>query len=82
MKAAWVTFRILRLGLWVVTAAYYVRFFMNRGDFLTSFGHLQTATELWMFGLPLAAVFAGFLELMARERAGLPRPALGRNWAG
>jgi hypothetical protein len=35
-----------------------------------------------MFGLPLAAVFAGFFELMMRERTGLPRPAFGRNWFG
>jgi hypothetical protein len=26
----------------------------------------------------MGAVFAGFLELMMRERAGLPRPTLGR----
>jgi hypothetical protein len=82
MKAAWVTFRILRLGLWLAAVAYYVEFFMNRPDHLTPFGHLLRTTELWMFGLPLAAVFTGFLELMMRERAGLLRPALGRNWAG
>jgi hypothetical protein len=81
MKAAWVTLRILRLGLWLATVAYYAHFFMYRSDHLTPFGHLQTTTELWMFGLPLAAVFAGFFELLLRERAGLPRPILGRNWA-
>jgi hypothetical protein len=82
MKAAWVTLRILRLGLWLAAGAYYVHFFMNRPDHLTPFGHLLRMTELWMFGLPMAAVFAGFLELMIRERAALPRPALGRNWTG
>jgi hypothetical protein len=82
MKAAWVTFRLLRLGLWLAAVVYYFRFFLNRGDYLTPFGHLLTSTELWMFGLPLAALFAGFFELMMRERAGIPRPALGRNWVG
>ena len=54
MKAAWMMFRILRLGLWLATVAYYVHFFMNRPDHLTPFGHLLTTTELWMFGLPMA----------------------------
>jgi hypothetical protein len=31
-----------------------------------------------MFGLGVAAVFAGMLELMLRERTGLPRPKFGR----
>ncbi len=82
MKTAWLTLRILRLGLWLATGAYYLHFFMYRQDHLTPFGHLLTTTELGMFGLPMAAVFAGFFELMIRERAGLPRPAPGRNWAG
>jgi hypothetical protein len=82
MKNAWLSFRILRWALWVATAAYYVDFFMDRRDHLTPFGHLLTTTELWMFGLPLAAFFAGLFELMTRERAGFPRPALGRNWGG
>jgi hypothetical protein len=81
MKAAWLMFRILRLGLWLATGAYYFKFFMNREAHLTPFGHLLTSTELWLFGLPMAAVFVGFFELMIRERAGLPRPAVGRNWA-
>jgi hypothetical protein len=80
MKTAWVIFRIVRWGLWLATIAYFFHFFLNRADHLTPFGHLLTRTELWMFGLPTVAVFAGFLELMMRERAGLPRPAIGRNW--
>jgi len=78
---AWLFFRALRWVLWLGTVAYYGEFMMNRGDHLTPFGHLLTSTELWMFGLPLAAVFAGFFELMMRERAGLPRPSFGRNWS-
>lgn len=77
---AWIFFRLSRWALWLATAAYYVEFFINRHNHLTQFGHLLTRTELWMFGLPLAAVFAGFFELMMRERARLPRPAFGRDW--
>jgi hypothetical protein len=42
------------------------------------FGHLYLTTEFWMFMLPLAAVFAGFFEIMMRGRAGLPRPRPGQ----
>ena len=80
--SAWLASRIVRWGMWGATGAYYVLFFLNRPDYLTQFGHLQTKTELWMFGLPLSAVFSGFLELMLRERAGVARPAPGRNWTG
>ncbi len=73
-------FRCLRWLLWIATAAYYTEFFVYRSDHLDSFGHLLTTTEFWMFGLPIAAIFAGFFELMMRERTGLPRPAIGRNW--
>jgi hypothetical protein len=82
MKTAWMMFRYLRWGLWLATAFYYVEFFVNRDNHLTPFGHLLTSTELWMFGLPMAAIFAGFLEMMMRERARIARPALGRNWTG
>lgn len=82
MRAGWIAFRILRWALWLATAGYYLQFFMYRSSHLTPFGHLLTTTELWMFGLPVAAVFAGFFELMMRERVGLQRPAFGRNWTG
>ena len=79
-KSAWLFFRILRIGCWLATAIYYLEFAMNRQNHLNSFGHLLRRTEMWMFGVPLAAIFAGLMELMMRERAGLPRPAFGRNW--
>jgi hypothetical protein len=77
--AGWLLFRCLRWLLWIVAAALYAEFFIHRDHHLTS-GHIVPTTELWMFALPLMAVFAGFFELMMRERAGLPRPALLRNW--
>jgi hypothetical protein len=43
------------------------------------FGHLPFATEVTIFGLGTAAVFAGLLEMMMRERAGVARPSYGRS---
>jgi hypothetical protein len=45
---------------------------------LDQFGHLTYRTEAFMFGLPLAAIFMGFIEMMMRERAGLPTPTFSR----
>lgn len=79
--ALWFLLRVLRWALWLAVIGYNIEFFLNRADHLTPFGHLSLRTELWMFGLPLAAVFVGCFELMMREKAGLPRPALGRDWS-
>ena len=79
--ALWLVLRASRWVLWLAVIGYNIEFFFNRGDHLTPFGHLSLRTELWMFGLPMAAVFVGFFELMMREKAGLPRPALGRDWS-
>ena len=81
-RAAWLLVRCLRWLFWVGAAAYFIEFAVHRGDHLTPFGHLLRSTEFWMFTLPIGAVFLGFLELMLRERTGVPRPALGRNWLG
>ena len=78
--ATWLGLRCLRWLLWLAVIAYNVEFGLNRAHHLTHFGHLSLGTELWMFGLPLAAIFVGFFELGMREKAGLPRPAIGRNW--
>jgi hypothetical protein len=78
---AWVFFRCLRWLFGLGAVAYYIEFFMHRPDHLNQFGHLLPATEFWMFSLPLAAIFAGFFELMMREKANLQRPSLGRNWS-
>lgn len=79
-STAWLFFRVLRCGFWLATALYYFMFAQDRADYLTPFGHLTIRTEMWMFGLPLAAVFLGFMELMMRQWAGLPAPAIGRDW--
>jgi hypothetical protein len=80
MAWAWLFFRCLRWVLWLGFLAYSAEYLANPLHHIDQFGHLLPTTEAMMFGLPLAAVFAGCLELMMRERAGLPRPAIGRNW--
>jgi hypothetical protein len=46
---------------------------LNRQHHMDEFGRLYLSTEFWMYFLPLAAVFAGFFELMMRGRAGITR---------
>ena len=74
----WIIFRIARWALWFATVVYYCLFLADTDSHLDQFGHLTYRTEAFMFGLPLAAIFMGFIEMMMRERAGLPRPTLGR----
>jgi cbb3-type cytochrome oxidase subunit 1 len=65
---AWKSARILRWAFWLSTIGYSLYFVSDRGPHLNQFGHLNHITEFLMFGLPAAAVIAGFLELMFRER--------------
>jgi hypothetical protein len=76
----WLFFRALRWLLWIAFLSVFLNVHANRESIVTSFGHLPLAIETAIFSLGIAAVFAGFLELMTRERAGIPRPAVGRNW--
>jgi hypothetical protein len=81
MKMSVAIWLLLRIARWIcVIAAVIVvfRFLRDRGAYLTQFGHLQPMTELLMFGLPLGATLAGYLELAMREKAGLARPAFGQ----
>jgi hypothetical protein len=79
-RTTWLTFRILRWASWLAVVGYYVQFALTRPAHLNAFGHLLPSTEFWMFMLPLVAVFVGFVEVMMRGRAGLPSPAIGRDW--
>jgi hypothetical protein len=74
----WLTLRILRWLLWLGFLAYGLHYLIYPEGHLDQFGHLRLSTEVALFGLGTAAVFAGFLELMMRERAGVPRPTFGR----
>jgi hypothetical protein len=76
--AAWMAMRIVRWGLWIGLLVYSAYFLYDRAPHLTQFGHLKLSAELFMFGLPLGAVTAGFLELMFRDRAHGPPEGLKR----
>src|SRR3954462_5084547 len=80
MSAGRVTWQLLRASRWVLWLVFlgycfYVHIF-REGQY-NQFGHLPTSTELTIFGLANAAVFIGLLEMMMRERAGIPRPSYG-----
>ena len=78
MVATWLFLRALRWLLWITffVFSFYVR--VNRATIVTSLNQLPQGIELLMYSLGVAAVFAGFFELMIRERTGLPRPPFGR----
>jgi hypothetical protein len=76
--AIWLVLRVSRWLFWIGFFAYSLHFVLNRQVHLNSFGHLLLGTEAALFGFGVMAVFAGFLELMMRERAGLPRPSFGQ----
>jgi hypothetical protein len=69
----WIFFRYTRWLLWLATIGYSIEFMMNRQHHMDEFGRLALTTEFFMFALPLAAVFAGCIELMIRDRAGITR---------
>jgi hypothetical protein len=72
--ATWLVFRALRWLAWIAFLGYSAHFIAYRSEHVTSLGHLVLRTEVALFGLATAAIFAGFFELMMRERAGLDRP--------
>jgi hypothetical protein len=74
----WLVLRIARWLSWIGLFAYTIYFKADPASHLDSYGHLLPTTEMALFGFGLAAVFCGMLELMAREKAGVPRPAFGR----
>jgi hypothetical protein len=78
----WLILRGLRWLLWLLAGAYYVEVALHQAAHIDSTGQLLNSTNFWMFGLPVAAIFISFLELAAREKAGLDRPAAGRDWLG
>ena len=80
--AAWAFFRLARWLCYLVFFAFSIYFLWNRAPHLNSFGHLLPYAEMLWFGLGNGAMFAGFLELMMRERAGLARPNALQLWPG
>jgi hypothetical protein len=74
-KATWQLLRVSRWALWLAFLGYCFYVYAFREGQYNQFGHLPFSTELTIFGLATAAVFAGLLEMMMRERAGIPRPS-------
>src|SRR6185503_3028003 len=74
----WLAVRAVRWIAWIGFFGYSLHFMLYPQSHVNSFGHLYYMTEAGMFGFGLIALFAGFLELMTRERAGLVRPAFGQ----
>jgi len=74
MFSVWMFARVARWGLWIGFLAYMLHVHLNRATIFTKLNQLPPHVELTIFGLAAAAVAAGFLELAARERTGLPRP--------
>ena len=66
--ALWMATRILRWALWFGFLGYSLYFITHRADNMNLLGQLLLSTELFLFGLPLAAVTAGFFELMFKAR--------------
>jgi hypothetical protein len=78
-KATWLLLRVSRWALWLAFLGYCFYVYAFREGQYNQFGHLPFSTELTIFGLATAAVFAGLLEMMMRERAGIPRPSYGAS---
>jgi hypothetical protein len=75
-KAAFVAWLILRATRWLCyigLLAYAYAVTLDRPSFVNYFGHPLLSTEAWLFGLGMGALFAGFLELMMREKAGIAK---------
>ncbi|HZP69642.1 MAG TPA: hypothetical protein VFB29_06815 [Pseudolabrys sp.] len=75
---AYLLFRYCRWLLWLAGLVYSADYLLHTSSHMDAFNHLLRTTEFWMFALPNAAVFAGFFELMMRNKAGLPRPKYGQ----
>lgn len=68
LKALWLTARVLTWALWIGFVLYGVYYMANPSPHHTSLGHLRPVTEAVMFGLPLAAIALGLVQLMIKER--------------
>jgi len=71
----WRISRILHAALWLAVIAYYFYFWIDPKDNFNQLGQLRRSTEVFMFGLPMAAVCVGFFQMAMRDRAGVRRHA-------
>ncbi len=73
----WLFFRAVRWLSIIVFVGFSLLFLKDRAPYITPFGHLQHWVEAVFFLSGVGFNIAGLLELATREKAGLPRPALG-----
>ena len=78
MIGLWLFFRALRWLAWISFFGMAIYIKTHVPAVLTSFGHLQLQFEVGLIATGNACIFLGFMELMMRERAGIPRPELGQ----
>jgi hypothetical protein len=71
-KKFWLVMRYTRWLLWLAFLAYSLEFYVHRQQHMY-LGQLLPTTEAWMFGLGLASVTAGLVELRTRDKAGIKR---------
>ena len=76
--AFWLFFRCLRWAAWLFFFGFCFYLKLDPAPHLNSYGHLLHETEAKIFIPALVAVFAGFFELMMREKAGISRPSFGQ----
>jgi hypothetical protein len=65
-------YRAVYVLTWLLSLAFIAfcaYFIQDRAPHLNQFGHLTLSTELILFGLPLAAMASGLLQLALRDRA-------------
>jgi hypothetical protein len=74
MARLWMAIRIFRWLLVLIYAAYLIAFVADRSSYLTWNGHLFHTTEAAMFGIPILFMFFGLVEIIVREKGGIPRP--------
>jgi hypothetical protein len=61
--------RLLKWLLWASFLGFTAYVMHDRAPHVTGFGHPTLATELMLFGLSGAALIAGLLQLMLRDKA-------------
>jgi len=74
MVGLWKATRIARWLLVPIYVAYIIEFLIHKPAYLDWRGLLALSTEMVMFGVPVLFVVLGLVEIMFREKGGIPKP--------